>query len=87
MKSMTKVTIIYNSGKVSVHSMQDTEVMALEDAFVNAKKRSIKDISPEIFTFSSNYISKVGGKKKKYIEKTIIDLTRVDAISFNNLEE
>ena len=78
-----KVTIIYSSGKVSVHSMLETETFAFESAFNNAKKRSIKDITPELFIFSSVYSPKTTNNRKKFSEKTLVDLTRVDAISFN----
>lgn len=82
-EKIIKVTIIYSSGKVSVYSMLETETFALESAFNSAKKRSIKDITPELFTFSSVYFSKTAGNRKKYSEKTLVDLTRVDAISLN----
>lgn len=86
MKNETnKVTLIHKSGKVSVYSLSETEVMALENAFMSAKKRSLKDIQPEIYIFSSMYSAKTSTGKKTYEEKTMVDLTSIDSISINHV--
>ena len=83
--STNKVTLIHRSGKVSVYSLSETETMALENAFTNAKKRSPKDIQPELYVFSSIYTSKTSGAKKVYEEKTLVDLSSIDSISINHI--
>lgn len=80
---IVKTTIIHSSGKVSVYSLLETEVLGLENAFINAKKRSIKDTSPELFIFASIFTPRSTGRKITHNEKTLVDLTRVDSISFN----